>query len=95
MDIQIVAIWVVTPHREPNYGVVDDVRMLRLPFEKFVDSPYYSEAELCGGAVTVCFSKYVPWQAMHSLQRSTHFLKTLSVPLITLKFLASELPFSG
>jgi hypothetical protein len=23
------------------------------PFEKFVDSPYYSESELCGGAVTV------------------------------------------
>jgi hypothetical protein len=26
-------------------------------FEKFVDSPYYSESELCGGAVTVSFSK--------------------------------------
>jgi hypothetical protein len=25
------------------------------PFEKFVDSPYYSESELCGGAVTVSF----------------------------------------
>jgi hypothetical protein len=31
------------------------------PFEKFVDSPYYSESELCGGAVTVSFSKYLPW----------------------------------
>jgi hypothetical protein len=30
------------------------------PFEKFVDSPYYSESELCGGAVTVSFSKYLP-----------------------------------
>jgi hypothetical protein len=28
------------------------------PFEKFVDSPYYSVSELCGGAVTVSFSKY-------------------------------------
>jgi hypothetical protein len=26
------------------------------PFEKFVDSPYYSESELRGGAVTVSFS---------------------------------------
>jgi hypothetical protein len=30
---------------------------LRGLFEKFVDSPYYSESELCGGAVTVSFSK--------------------------------------
>jgi hypothetical protein len=37
----------------------------RGPFAKFVDSPYYSETELCGGAVTVSFSKYLPWQAMH------------------------------
>jgi hypothetical protein len=46
------------------------------PFEKFVDSPYYTETELCGGAVTVSFSKYLPWQAMHFIQRSTHFSKT-------------------
>jgi hypothetical protein len=32
---------------------------LRGPFEKFVDSPYYSESELCGGAVTVSFSNKV------------------------------------
>jgi hypothetical protein len=37
---------------------------------------YYSESELCGGAVTVSFSKYRPWQVMHFLQRSTHFSKT-------------------
>jgi hypothetical protein len=48
----------------------------RGPFEKFVDSSYYSESELCGDAVTVSFSKYLPWQAMHFLQRSTHFSKT-------------------
>jgi len=28
------------------------------------------------GAVTVCLSKYLPWQAMRFLQRSTHFSKT-------------------
>jgi len=28
-------------------------------FGKFADSPYYSESELCGGAVTVSFSNKV------------------------------------
>jgi hypothetical protein len=65
---------------------------VRGPFAKFVDSPYYSESEFCGGAVTVY---YLPWQAMHSLQRSTYFSKTCCRPLITSKFLASELPFHG
>jgi hypothetical protein len=54
--------------------------LIRGPLEKFVDSPYYSESELCGGAVTVSFSKYHPWQAMHFLQRSTHFSKTCCRP---------------
>jgi hypothetical protein len=49
---------------------------LRGPLEKFVDSHFYSEFELCGGAVTVPFPKYLLWQAMHFLQRSTHFSKT-------------------
>jgi hypothetical protein len=53
-----------------------------------VDSPYYSGSKLCGGAVTVSFSKYVPWQAMHYLQRSTHFSKTCCRPMITLEFLS-------
>jgi hypothetical protein len=48
----------------------------RGPFERFVDSPYYSESELCGGAVTVSFSKYLTWRAMHFLQLFTHFSKT-------------------
>jgi hypothetical protein len=49
----------------------------RGPFEKFVDSPYYSELELCEGAVTVSFSKYLRWQVMmHFSQRCTHFSKT-------------------
>jgi hypothetical protein len=46
------------------------------PFEKFVDLPYYSESELCGGAVKVSFSKDLLWKEMHFLQRSTHFSKT-------------------
>jgi hypothetical protein len=71
---------------------VVDVSIIR-PFAKFVDSPYYSESELCGGAVTVSVSKYLPWQAMHFLQHSTHFSKTCCRPLITSKFLASELLF--
>jgi hypothetical protein len=33
-----------------------------------------------GGAVTVSFSKYLPRQAMHFLQRSTHFSKTCCTP---------------
>jgi hypothetical protein len=56
---------------------------IRRPFEKFVDSPYYSESELCGGAVMVSFSKYLPWQAMHFLQRSTYFSKTCCRPFAT------------
>jgi hypothetical protein len=50
------------------------------PFEKFVDSPSYSESELCGRAVTVSFSKCIPWRAMHFLQRSAHFSKTCCKP---------------
>jgi hypothetical protein len=49
---------------------------IRGPFEKFVDSPYCSESEICGGAVTVSFSKYLPLQAIYFLQRSTQFSKT-------------------
>jgi hypothetical protein len=33
---------------------------IRGPFEKFMDSPYYSESGLCGSEVTVSFSKYLP-----------------------------------
>jgi hypothetical protein len=64
-------------------------------FEKLVNSPYYSELELYGGAMTVSFSKYRPWQAIHFIQRSTHFSKTCCKQLITSKFLASQLPFHG
>jgi hypothetical protein len=41
--------------------------LVRGPFEKLMDSPYYSESELRGGAVTVSFSKYLHWQVMHFL----------------------------
>jgi hypothetical protein len=57
------------------------------PFAKFVDSPHYSQSELCRGAVTVSFSKYHPLQAIYFLQRFTHFSKTLYRSLITSKFL--------
>jgi hypothetical protein len=50
------------------------------PFEKFVDSTYYTESGICGGAVTVSFSKYLPWQAMHFLQRSTQLSKPCCRP---------------
>jgi hypothetical protein len=40
-------------------------------FEKFVDAPYNSQSELCGGVVKISF------QAMHFLPRSTHYPKTL------------------
>jgi hypothetical protein len=63
------------------------------PFANFVDSPYYSESELYGGAVTVSLSKYLPWQAMHFLEHSTHFSKTCCRPLFSSKFLALEFPF--
>jgi len=53
---------------------------IRGPFEKIVDSTYYSESELCGGVMTVSFSKYFAWEAMHFLQRSTHFSKTRCWP---------------
>jgi hypothetical protein len=68
---------------------------IRELFEKFVDLPYYSKLELCGGAVMVSFSKYLPWQMMHFLWYSTQFSIMCCIPLITLKFCAPELPFHG
>jgi hypothetical protein len=64
-------------------------------FAKFMDSPYHSESKLGGGVVMISFSKYLPWQVMHFLHHSTHFLKTCCRPLITLEFLALKLPFHG
>jgi hypothetical protein len=56
------------------------VMLIRGPFDKFVDSSYYSESKLCGGEVTVSVSNYLPWQAMQVLQRSTHSSKTRCRP---------------
>jgi hypothetical protein len=39
---------------------------LRGPFAKFVDSPYYSESELCGGAMTVSACKPI-WATKHMI----------------------------
>jgi hypothetical protein len=64
-------------YRVHNSPSLDPIPIhIRGRFEKFVDSPYYSESELCGGAVTVSLSKYLPWQAMLFLQRSTNLSKT-------------------
>jgi hypothetical protein len=77
--------------------------IIRDTFEKFVDLPYYSELKLCGGAVTVSFSKHPP--------SASDALLTTLLPLLenvlqtvcrklqedsgTGGFLASELPFHG
>jgi hypothetical protein len=74
-----------------GFYVIGDVQG---PFMKFMDSPYYSELELCGGVVMVSFSKYLPWQVMHFLQHSTHFTQMCCRPLITSKFVL-ELSFHG
>jgi hypothetical protein len=68
---------------------------LSITYMRVMDPPYYSESEICGGAVTISFSTYLPWQAMHFLQLNIHFSKTCSRPLITSKFLAMVLPFHG
>jgi hypothetical protein len=52
---------ILSSMRRNGKKFVRHVQSLRGPFAKFVDSPYYSESELCGGAVTVSFSKYLPW----------------------------------
>jgi len=43
---------VTGPYPEPDESS-PHLPNIRGPFEKFVDSPYYSESKLCGGAVTV------------------------------------------
>jgi hypothetical protein len=42
-----------------NEYTVSAYTHLQWPFVKFVDSPYFSESELCGCAVMVSFSKYL------------------------------------
>jgi hypothetical protein len=43
-----------------NHFFMGKIKEIRRSLAKFVDSPYYSELELSGGAVTVSFSKYLP-----------------------------------
>jgi hypothetical protein len=57
----------------PNSVVLQHMCKLKTPYGTATvsnlqnASPYYSVSELCGSAVTVSFSKYLPWQAMHFL----------------------------
>jgi hypothetical protein len=64
------------------YSFFHSPREIQGPLGKFVDSPYSSESELCGGAVTVSL-KHLPWQAMHFVQYPTHFLKMCCRPFAT------------
>jgi hypothetical protein len=68
---------------------------VRGPLAKFVDSPYYSESVLCGGAVTVSFSKYLPWQS-DALLKTLHPLLENVLPAVDYFFEISCLgaPFS-
>jgi len=43
----------------PHHSLLHSV-YVREPFAKLVDSPYYSKPELCGGAMTDSFLKYLP-----------------------------------
>jgi hypothetical protein len=54
-----------------NTEVYNTVTVIRGRFAKFVDSTYYSESELCGGAVTVSFSD-VPPLASNALLDTLH-----------------------
>jgi hypothetical protein len=77
--------------------------VVRGPFEKFVDTPYHSESELCGGAVTVPFFEVTPLASdallttLHPLLRNV--LQTVCRKLQedsgTGSFLTSELPLHG
>jgi hypothetical protein len=49
------------------------ISILRGPFAKFVDPPYYSELELCGDAVTVSFFE-VPPLASDALLTTLHLI---------------------
>jgi hypothetical protein len=53
IPLTVVGTWVTVVLKEPFFFRI--VEQPRGPFQKFVDSPYYSESELRGGAVTVFF----------------------------------------
>jgi hypothetical protein len=76
----VVSLLLFAPHPLiPMYTIRGDTRGM---LERFVDSPYYFEIKLCGGALTVSFSKYLPWQVM-CLQSSAQFSKTCCRPFAT------------
>jgi hypothetical protein len=63
-------------------------------FVQFVDSHYYSKSELVEVWRWSLFqSTFLGRRWMYFLQHSAHVSKMCCSPLITLKFLASELPF--
>jgi hypothetical protein len=67
---------------------------MRGPFAKFVDSSYYSDSEFCGGVLTDSFWKYLLWQAMHFLQRSTNFSKNVLQTIHYFEISCLGAPFS-
>jgi hypothetical protein len=62
-------VWEIKFHTHTRYQVYLCC-YIRRPFSKFVDSPYYSESDICGGAVTVSFE--VPLLASDALLRTLH-----------------------
>jgi hypothetical protein len=68
---------------------------VREQFEKFVDSPYYYESELRGGAVTVCFFEVPPLARDAFLTTLNPLLENVLQTVDDFEFLASELPFYG
>jgi hypothetical protein len=51
---------VVFSHTILSIYLCNNGKYIRGPFEKFVDSPYYSKLELCGGVVIVSFFEIPP-----------------------------------
>jgi hypothetical protein len=64
------------------------------PFAKFVDSPYYSESELCGGVVMVSFLKHLPWQANALLTMLHPLLENILQTIDHFKISCLGAPFS-
>jgi hypothetical protein len=100
------------PEKDPRYALARrlggprnrSVRgnvIIRRPFEKFVDSSYYSESELCGGAVTVSFrstclgKRHTSYNAPPTssvLQTVDHFeISCLGAPFSRLKKLRNRM----
>jgi len=58
-----------------------------------MDSPYYSKSELCGGVVTISFSKYLP-SASNALPTMLHLLlKNMLQTIHHLEISYLEAPF--